>query len=75
MGCRRYAFILTLADEPQQCLDAVAPNAGNDAKLSHVSPDRIDQCRTLANKQLPGPVQYQYRLLLTLIGTKRIVGR
>ena len=32
VGCRWYAFILTLADEPQQCLNAVAANAGNNAE-------------------------------------------
>ena len=34
--------IRPFVDEPQQPLHAVAADAGNNAELGHVSPDRID---------------------------------
>src|SRR5665811_810262 len=56
VGCRWYALILAPGDEIQQLLDAVAANTGNNTELCKMRPDRVDQRRTLANKQLPGPV-------------------
>jgi hypothetical protein len=72
---RRHVLVGPLVDEPQQPLHAVAADAGHNAKLSHVSPDRIDPGRTLAHEQLPGPMQHQHRLLLLRLYCNKAHGR
>jgi hypothetical protein len=40
-----------------------------------MSADRIDQRRTLAHEQLPGPMQHQHRLLLLRLDFNKAHGR
>jgi len=60
--CGRETLIHPSVDQQEQPLYTVAADTGDDAKLGHVSPDRIDQHRALAHEQSPGPMQHQHRL-------------
>jgi hypothetical protein len=39
--CRHHERVVTLGDQRQQCLDAIAPDAGNNAELGQVGADQF----------------------------------
>ena len=61
---KRQPLVGPVVDEPKEPLHAVAADPGDNAKLGHVSSDRINQGRTLTHEQLSGSMQHQHRLLL-----------
>src|SRR6516162_5368206 len=67
-GDRRNLLVLSVGDDIKQLFDTAASNGRDDAKLSAMSPDRINHRGLLSDKQMPRAMKYQTTLLFRCLG-------
>src|SRR5512139_2034554 len=64
----RNASIGRIGDNPEQLLDTLAPDRGNDSKLCEMGADHINHCGLLADEQMARTMEHQATLLLHRLG-------
>jgi hypothetical protein len=64
----RNAFIGRISNNPEQLLDTLAPDRGNDPKLCEMGADHINHCGLLADEQMARTMEHQATLLLHRLG-------
>jgi len=61
-------LITSICDDSEQLIDTVTPDRRDDAKLSKMSADRIDNRSLLTDEEMTRPMQHQAALLLRCLG-------
>src|SRR5215470_7501780 len=64
----RDAVVAGIGNDLEQCLDPIAANRGDDAKLGKMRADRIDHRGLLTHEQVPRAMKHQAALLLGRLG-------